>query len=241
MVDAIKSIELDPQYFKGYLRQTAVHILRGDAEKAEIILAKARKACKNLSDKEKDDLKHEEERVTTMKNYLDLMNKALTKDDHRGTVYYSTQLSEMSPETTVYKIVKAEALVHQQKYQEAQSLISDVLRLESMNPEAIYVRGMTFYHLDNLDKAAEHFKQTLKLNPDHSKASSMFKKLRLLKSKKEEGNQAFQSGRLDESIKLYTEALHIDDSNGLTNAKLHYNRCLAFSKVALLHLKHQIC
>lgn len=199
--------------------------------KAEMMIECARKECLKLTDKEKLDLKQESDRVGKLKNLLDQMKKSLRKQDHRGTVYYTSQLSEVSPDAVQFRITRAEALVQQQKYQEAQSLISDVLRLDSTNPDAIYVRGLTFYYLDNIDKAGDHFKQTIKLNPDHSKANASFKRLKLLKSKKEEGNQAFQRGKIEESIKLYTEAMAVDPTNGLVNAKLYYNRSLASSKV----------
>lgn len=236
--DAIESVKLDPHFFKGYLRQSAVYISRGDHESAEKLLQQVKKNCPKLTDKEKIDLKQEFERVMNLKSVIEQLNKSLSKSDHRGTVYYSSQLMQMCQDGTQYKIIKAEALVQQQKYQDAQSIVSDVLRLEPKNPDAMYVRGLTFYYLDSFDKATEHFKQTLKLDPDHSKANPAFKKLQSFKKKKEEGNLAFQSGKLDESIRLYTEALHVDSSNGLANAKLYYNRSLAFSKVSNLHCIH---
>lgn len=230
--DAIQSVKLDPKYLKGYLRQSAIYVTQGDPDKAQKVVEEAQMKCTKLSEKEKNDLRQELDRVGKLKGLLEQLNKSLSKNDHRGTVYYSSLLAELCPEALRFKVIKAEGLVQQQKYQEAQSLISDVLRLDSKNPDAIYVRGLTFYYADNLDKAAEHFKQAIKLNPDHKKAASVFKKLKLFKSKKEEGNEAFQSGKIDESIKLYTEAMHIDSSNNLVCAKLYYNRCLAMSKVS---------
>jgi DnaJ family protein C protein 7 len=51
-----------------------------------------------------------------------------------------------------------------------------------------------------------------------------------LKQKKEEGNEAFKSGRLSEACLLYTEALKIDPSNKSTNAKLYSTRAAVFFK-----------
>ena len=52
-----------------------------------------------------------------------------------------------------------------------------------------------------------------------------------MKSKKEEGNDAFRSGRLQEAYDIYTEALSIDDQNDATNSKLYNNRGTVCSKV----------
>ena len=55
-----------------------------------------------------------------------------------------------------------------------------------------------------------------------------------LVSLKEQGKQALSSGKYDDALKFYTEALEIDPANQINMAKLYYNRCLVKSKV--LHL-----
>lgn len=57
-----------------------------------------------------------------------------------------------------------------------------------------------------------------------------------LKQKKEEGNEAFRSGRLDAAYQLYTEALEIDPYNVFTNSKLFNNRATVCFKVSRLEI-----
>ena len=52
---------------------------------------------------------------------------------------------------------------------------SDLLRLDSTNADAVYVRGICLYYQDNIDKAFQHFQQVLRLAPDHSKARDTYK------------------------------------------------------------------
>ncbi len=59
----------------------------------------------------------------------------------------------------------------------------------------------------------------------------MFQKAKQLKQKKEEGNGAFKSGKLEDAYTLYTEALQIDPFNKYTNAKLFFNRATVAAKV----------
>ena len=61
----------------------------------------------------------------------------------------------------------------------------------------------------------------------------MFQKARVLKQKKDEGNEAFKAGKLQEAHKLYSEALEIDPLNKSTNAKLYFNRATVVAKVGL--------
>lgn len=52
---------------------------------------------------------------------------------------------------------------------------SDTLHRESMNPDALYVRGMCLYYQDNIEKAFQHFQQVLRLAPDHQKAKDIYR------------------------------------------------------------------
>eukprot|EP00914_Ancora_sagittata_P033410 GHVO01067355.1.p1 GENE.GHVO01067355.1~~GHVO01067355.1.p1 ORF type:complete len:341 (+),score=55.30 GHVO01067355.1:296-1318(+) len=137
---------------------------------------------------------------------------------------------DLSPECKKFKITKAECLCRLKRYQESQEIANDILRNDNINADAMYVRGLCLYYQDNVEKAFQHFQQVLRLAPDHSKARAIYKKAKLLTQKKEEGNTAFRSGRLQEAYDMYTEALAIDPDNVFTNAKLYCNRATVCSK-----------
>ena len=52
---------------------------------------------------------------------------------------------------------------------------SDILRLDGRNADAVYVRGLSLYYQDNVEKAFQHFKQCLQLAPDHTKARDIYR------------------------------------------------------------------
>lgn len=47
---------------------------------------------------------------------------------------------------------------------------SDILRLDSTNADALYVRGLCLYYEDCIEKAVQFFVQALRMAPDHEKA-----------------------------------------------------------------------
>ena len=120
------------------------------------------------------------------------------------------------------------------RYKEAQEVANDLLRNDSTNIEAIYIRGLCLYYEDNIDKAFTHFQQVLKLAPDHGKAKDAFKRARQLKTKKDEGNEAFKANRFEDAARLYSEALLVDSDNKISNAKLYFNRATVLAKVTIL-------
>ena len=73
------------------------------------------------------------------------------------------------------KISRAECLAFLGRYGESQEVANDLLRSDSINADAIYVRGLCLYYEDNVDKAFTHFQQVLRLAPDHQKAKEVYK------------------------------------------------------------------
>lgn len=166
-----------------------------------------------------------------LKLYENDATKAYDKKDFRKVVYCMDRCLDEAATCIRYKLTKAECLAFLGRYQEAQEIANSILHLNKGNADAIYVRGMCLFYEDNIDSAFQHFQQVLRLAPDHKKAMDIYKRAKLLKKKKEEGNEAYKLCRFQEACKLYTEALEIDPLNKKTNAKLYFNRATAFARL----------
>lgn len=130
-----------------------------------------------------------------------------------------------------YRLRKAEALAQLGRFQEGEELANDVLSRDKSNVEAIYVRGLCLYYQDNMEKAQQHFTTVLRLAPDMQKAKDVYKKCKLLRSTKDDGNDKFRRGQYNEALAKYTEALAVDPLNKSTNAKIYFNRATVYSKL----------
>ncbi|PNI33956.1 DNAJC7 isoform 6, partial [Pan troglodytes] len=142
------------------------------------------------------------------------------KRDFRKVVFCMDRALEFAPACHRFKILKAECLAMLGRYPEAQSVASDILRMDSTNADALYVRGLCLYYEDCIEKAVQFFVQALRMAPDHEKACIACRNAKALKAKKEDGNKAFKEGNYKLAYELYTEALGIDPNNIKTNAKL---------------------
>lgn len=68
------------------------------------------------------------------------------------------------------KSVKYSVLDDSNKSVDITVFYSDILRLDSTNADALYVRGLCLYYEDCIDKAVQFFMQALRMAPDHEKA-----------------------------------------------------------------------
>ncbi|RWS24712.1 dnaJ subfamily C member 7-like protein, partial [Leptotrombidium deliense] len=227
--DAQKCIKLDPNFVKGYVREAKCYVVLGD-------LSAAKRSFENIQRLEPNNKEMivEVENVQRIEKLIAEHDKALAKNEYRTCLFYANKAIEIATQCTKYKLMKAEAMVMLNRHQEAQELLADIIRSEPTNADALVIRGLLLYYTDNIDKAFTHFQQALRLSPEHEKAIAIYKKAKLLKTKKEEGNKAYSSNNYEEAFNIYSFALNIDPNNILTNAKLYFNRSMALTKMKKL-------
>jgi len=226
--DAKNAVQLDSDFVKGYIRVAKCCISLGDLRSAEAALERVLELDpahgSNL-------INQEQASLAQLKKFQADTEQAYNVKDYRKALFCIDRSLSVALASRPLKVARAECLAYLGRYGESQEIANDLLRLDNMNADAIYVRGLCLYYEDNVDKAFTHFQHVLRLAPDHQKAKDVYKKARVLKQKKQEGNEAFKAGKLVEAHKLYSEALEIDPCNKFTNAKLFFNRATVAAKL----------
>ncbi|XP_011686175.1 PREDICTED: dnaJ homolog subfamily C member 7 [Wasmannia auropunctata] len=230
MADAKKCIELEPTFSKAYVRLIKCYLILGDILEAETALKKLLEFDPN-----NESIAAEQKDIAYLRKFLEAADVAYNAKDYRKVVYCMDRCCDISTSGIRFKLTKAECLALLGRYQEAQEIANDALHIDKQNAEALYIRGMCLYFQDDIDRAFSHFQQVLRLAPDHAKALEIYKRAKLLKKKKEEGNAAFKRDQYQEAYDLYNEALTIDPHNIMTNAKLHFNKATAAAKLGKLN------
>uniref|UniRef100_A0A4X2LXA5 DnaJ homolog subfamily C member 7 n=1 Tax=Vombatus ursinus TaxID=29139 RepID=A0A4X2LXA5_VOMUR len=227
--DAQQSVRLDDSFVRGHLREGKCHLSLGNAMAACRCFQKALEL-----DHRNTQAQQEFKNATAVEEYEKIAEMDFEKRDYRKVVFCMDRALEFAPACHRFKILKAECLALLGRYPEAQSVASDILRMDSTNADALYVRGLCLYYEDCIEKAVQFFVQALRMAPDHEKACLACRNAKALKAKKEDGNKAFKDGNYKLAYELYTEALGIDPNNIKTNAKLYCNRGTVNAKLRKL-------
>lgn len=111
------------------------------------------------------------------------------------------------------------------------------MRLFSNSPEVLTTRGLVLFLTAKLSQALQHAQSALRLDPGYEPAHKLRKRVKDVERLKEEGNNAFKIGKLDEATEKYTEALERvgenenEGSGGQIRATLLSNRATTLLKV----------
>lgn len=224
--DAKQSVQIDSNFEKGYMRIAKCSLLMGDLIGTEQAIKKFLEL-----DPSNQTLKPE---LINLRQLRDLNEKAANcydKQDYRTCLFHCDNAIKIAPASIHYKLLKAECLALLERFDEAGDIAISIMQTNSTNADAIYVRGLTLYYSDNLEKGLLHFERALQFDPDHKKARAMRVKAKQLKERKEKGNELFKSGKFKDAQLVYTEALALDPLNKDINSKLYYNRALVNSKL----------
>uniref|UniRef100_A0AAR2JFH4 J domain-containing protein n=1 Tax=Pygocentrus nattereri TaxID=42514 RepID=A0AAR2JFH4_PYGNA len=223
--DSQQAVRLDDCFTKGHLREGKCHLSLGNAMAASRCFQKVLEL-----DPTNTQALQEHKNAAALLEFEKMAEYGFEKRDFRKVVFCMDRALEFASACHKFKILKAECLALLGRYHEAQSVASDILRMDSTNADALYVRGLCLYYEDCIEKAVQFFVQALRMAPDHEKARLACRNAKALKAKKEEGNNAFKDRDYDAAYQLYTEALTIDPNNIKTNAKLYCNRATAGAK-----------
>ncbi|CAO2645356.1 DnaJ homolog subfamily C member 7 [Lemmus lemmus] len=217
--DAQQSVRLDDSFVRGHLREGKCHLSLGNA------MAACRSFQRALElDHKNAQAQQEFKNANAVVEYEKIAEMDFEKRDFRKVVFCMDRALEFAP--ACHPMLG--------RYPEAQFVASDILRMDSTNADALYVRGLCLYYEDCIEKAVQFFVQALRMAPDHEKACIACRNAKALKAKKEDGNKAFKEGNYKLAYELYTEALGIDPNNIKTNAKLYCNRGTVNSKLRKL-------
>ncbi|XP_074915870.1 dnaJ homolog subfamily C member 7 isoform X2 [Chelonoidis abingdonii] len=188
--DAQQSVRLDDTFVRGHVREGKCHLSLGNAMAASRCFQRVLEL-----DRTNPQAQQELKNASAVLEYERIAEIDFEKRDFRKVVFCMDRALEFAPACHRFKILKAECLALLGRYPEAQSVASDILRMDSTNADALYVRGLCLYYEDCIEKAVQFFIQALRMAPDHEKACL-----------------ACRLRKLEDAIDDCTKAIKLDDT-----------------------------
>ncbi|KAG0299707.1 hypothetical protein BGZ98_009824 [Dissophora globulifera] len=225
--DCLTAVGLDPSFVKGYLRGAKCQLQLGNVNESIRLYVKVLEMEPGNAQaaKEQAQVKHVQAQIDQIQMYMN------NKQFGLGANACDRLLSMVDVAPRKWLIWRGECLIGKKDFAGASSVAMDLLRQDSQNSDAIYLRAQVLYSQGENVKAVTHCQEALRCDPDCAKARVLMKKAKNLEATKTAGNDAFKAGKLQEAYDLYTSALAIDPENESTNSKLYSNRATVLAKL----------
>jgi DnaJ family protein C protein 7 len=225
--DALKCTELDPKFVKGYFRAGTAMTCLGQLYEAKLQYEKAQ-----TMEPHNTQIKEEKNKLEQIQKFVTTGQKYLESQQYREALQQFDRALDLTPMSTRIKLFKLEAMLALGDHDIVAKEAGHILRDEDPNSsEAYYLRGKALYYGGSVENGLKHVNNALQLDPDNMKCLQFRKLLKRSEALKEEGNDMFKNGQLQQAIDKYTEAINNDPQNNALNSALYCNRSACYGKL----------
>mmetsp|Transcript_19027 Transcript_19027/g.39077 ORF Transcript_19027/g.39077 Transcript_19027/m.39077 type:complete len:515 (+) Transcript_19027:166-1710(+) len=162
--------------------------------------------------------------VGAPENTSELYNEALQCDElitqaqnalmqeryDEAAAYFQNAMKYVDGQATDLMLQKATATLHTGDYYSVISDTGSILKSYPKHLEAYKLRGMAYFWLNEHDSAVKHFREGLKLDPEHKGCKEGHRLVKKIDKKKKKGDVAFEAKNYGEAIEQYKGAIEIE-------------------------------
>lgn len=155
-----------------------------------------------------------------------LMNENYEEAAH----YFQAALKYVDGQATDLLLQKATATLETGDYYSVISDTGSILKSYPKHLEAYKLRGMAYFWLNEHDLAIKHFREGLKLDPEHKGCKEGHKLVKKIDKKKKKGDVAFEAKDYEEAIEHYKGAIAIEPDHENFELPINFLIIQAYSR-----------
>lgn len=219
LTDIEKALELDPSNSDWRIQKAKLLKSLGQCDRSVIEYTQLME-----STEVGDDVKALMKEASECDHVIIMAQQALMNEEYEKAAHYFTAAIKYADgRATDLLLQKATAVL--EVGEDYYSVISDtgqILKTYPKHLEAYKIRGMAYFWLNEHDTAIQHFREGLKLDPEHKGCKDGHRLVKKIDKKKKKGDVAFEEKKYDEAIQHYTEAIEIEPKH------VHFSRMINF-------------
>merc|ERR1719410_1564833 len=142
--------------------------------------------------------------------FVDHATQAYLEGHHDDAITYINQALQYTDQAIDLLFMKAKSSMKVGDYFNVVADTGRILKLLPKNIDAYQLRGTAYYYLGEHDVAINHFREGLKLDPEHKGCKGQHKLVKSLIKKDKKAQDSFDAGKYDEAVEKWQEAIKID-------------------------------
>jgi DnaJ family protein C protein 7 len=164
--DALKAIEVDASYWKGYTRAVNCFLALGDIKLAEFYIHQYEKNVAGI-----ESIKFNEiPKLKSLKQINEKIERFYGEKNFSECLKHLEGGLKIAKACIKYRDMKVECLVMLGRYGETDDIIKKALSDDPSDAFIIFMQGMKFYVTNKLEDSIAKFTEALKIDPDLKRA-----------------------------------------------------------------------
>mmetsp|Transcript_1756 Transcript_1756/g.2520 ORF Transcript_1756/g.2520 Transcript_1756/m.2520 type:complete len:514 (+) Transcript_1756:137-1678(+) len=213
LANALKDItdacENDPQNEEYRLQKAKLLVSLGQCEEA---LANIQIAM-NGNNSNSGDLVNVAAEATQCASDLSQANEAYAEEEWDIAVHYFERVMHRVEQASDILFMKAQAQHNAGDYYGSVSDTGKILKTHKQHIAAYQLRGNSYFRLGEHETAVNHYREGLKLDPEHKGCKEGHKHVKTIMKKDKRGDDAFAKGEFQKALDYWWEAMNFDISH----------------------------
>lgn len=228
-------IAIDPNFSKAYISRGQIHLQYGDCASANQDYSKALQLSpgeKTASAQQPKAARCEQDlhNANQYENHLEHYPSDTNILQH--AIASLTSALQVAHESPSLLLRRARLYFKNGDFHDALVDTRTLLQIDKKDLEALAVRGHSYYMLGEHDTALNHFKEGLRLDPEHRLCKTLIKKVRLFTRKFADGEEKLNAGKHEQAAKLFIDAMKLDPTPRVFLTTLQTKICVAWTAAA---------
>jgi stress-induced-phosphoprotein 1 len=172
-------------------------------------------------------------------NWKNKGNQEYQAGNYGQAVEYYTYAVEMEPKNHIYVTNRSTAYAAMKQWEKSLKDADKAIALKGDWAKGFFRKGIALFELGRFQESAQAFKKACALDPENAEVQKRYEEANRLWKKdlsaaelqKEEGNECFKVGKIDDAIKHYTRALSLCEDNEKdkkTKSDIYNNRAACY-------------
>jgi len=99
------------------------------------------------------------------------------------------------------------------------------LKVQANHIPALLLRGRTYYMLNDFELAQRHFREGLRMDPEHKECKQVYRQLKAMLNTQKNADEELAGRKLQEAYEDYTKGMQFDPQHRHFNSKMMLGRC----------------
>ena len=209
--DITKAVELDGSKSDWRIQKAKLLVNLGRCEEATVEYVEAGKLLADSGNEKKiTDTRSLAEEANECARSSRMAMQSYQNENWQDAVNHFNKVLGYTVDTPDLLYMKAQSEYHTKDYYGVVSDTGKILKTYPKHIEAYQLRGEAYFRLNEMEMAVKHYREGLKLDPEHKGCKEGHKLAKKITKKDKKSDEAFEKGEYKKAIDGWWEAMNTD-------------------------------